>query len=208
LNPQLTLALILLASVALNVGLIAWMAFRGKGPDRVLDVWTGRGWDPVRLKRGERKKEYKRADGVRVTFDCADEWGQPYGKRGYRWLANATNPGDMLKWSSERKAWLRQAPPANAADLENPEKWTEVKLDANGSPIGLEPVDGTFLAVEWQTRPMSPSGAYLATALDDGREDNWFRAHKNAELAGKVKPNWLLIAAAGIAVWFFFIRGH
>jgi len=203
LNPQLVLALILLASVMLNVGLILWLVKSKVGPQRLLFAWVGNGWDPVRLKPGQTQHVYKRPDGVKVVFKLEEEWAKPLGKRGLLWLGNAMNSGDMYRWETEEEAWVHLVAPGDDESRADLSKWTPLKP-------GEEPPEkeGAFMSVEWQVRPMSPSGTYLATALDDIREQKWFEAHKAAEAGAKVKPNWLLIAGAAIAVWFFFIRGH
>lgn len=198
LQPVVVFALALLVSIALNVGQLIWAIIRGAGPKRVLDVWVGRGFDQVKLKMGAKQHVYKRADGTKVVFKLEDEWAHPYGKRGLKWIGNAMNGGDMYRWSTARKAWTQLVPTTGV----DPSAWTEV-------PEGAEPpeVEGTYLAIEWPTRSMTPSGDYLATALDDIREKKWFEGHKQAESnLGNVKPNWILIALAGVAVWYFFLR--
>lgn len=203
LNPLATLAIFLLVSIAINVALLLALIVKGAGPKRILDVWTGRGWDPVRLKIGQVQHVYKRADGTKVVFKLEETWAQPYGKRGLRWLGNGMNGGDMYRWSTEKKAWTQLIPPGDGGSRVDLGKWTELGE-------GAEPpeVEGQYLAVEWPTRAMTPSGDYLATALDDIREKKWFEGHKQAESTlGGVKPNWLLIGAAAIAVWYFFLHG-
>lgn len=205
-NPIVVQAVFLLVSIAINVVLVLVLMFRGAGPKRVLDVWTGRGFDPVRLKLGQVQHVYKRGDGTKVVFKLEESWAMPYGKRGLKWIGNAMNGGDMLRWNTERKAWTQLVPPADGESRADLSKWGEL-ADGEEPPE----VEGQWLAVEWPTRVMSPSGDYLATALDDIREKKWFEGHKQAESQlGGVKPNWLLIAAAGLAVWYFFLRngGH
>ena len=206
-NPQLTLALILLASIALNVGLVILYMARRVGPQYWLDVWTGNGWDPVRVKPGQKQMTYKRGDGKKLLFLLDEAWGKPYGKRGMKWLGHALNAGDMLAWSTEKKEWVAVVPDAAGVVPVDPGTvkavvWRELRP-------GEQPPEekGAMLRVEWLTRAISPAADYLQTALDDIREVKWFEGQKKAEItAAPVKPNWLLIAAAAALVYFLFLR--
>jgi hypothetical protein len=196
-------AYVLLASLALNIGLVAWLILRGAGPRRVLEVWDGRGYDVVKVKPGQKAYDWKRPGGGKVHFLLNEEWAEPYGKRGLRWCGNGLN-GSMARWHAEQKAWVQVASvPKTATDGKVVQEWvpaTPEVLDA------MQPDHGQFLKTEWQARRMEPSADYLATALDDGREIRWYAAQKLADAGAKAKPNLLLLAGAAIAVWFFFIR--
>lgn len=172
---------IAMGSLVLNMGLLAFLIWKKQNLNvRELNIWDGRGLIPVKLKPGQVSHVWERPDGIKVAFECSEEWGIPKGRRGMVWIGHGLT-GQFLRWNMERK------------------EWEPKPVDANG-----QPVPGKFLAVEFNAKPVFPDGRWHANAIEDTRERKWWTEQKAAESAAGVGKKALLIGGA-VLVFVFFI---